>query len=206
MDFERYFDVRDLAFDAWNPINGLEVMPLFSLHPVETSVLFFRALWEGGYKPYAHLAEIASFDVLKRMLTEDPAKSGIDRELFEAYVAALKRPVDLKKIDVGGGPIHGKALDFAGDTSKRIILSHLSVPLTDAEKEIGSSASFGQDDVLIATHCITACWSRASTCARNFPACRNTTSPCSQIVPSWRSTQGASCCARGRRSGTSSSS
>ncbi len=152
-DFDRYFDVRELDFDAWNLVDGLEVMPLFSLHPVETSVLFFRALWEGGYKTYAHLADIASIDVMKKMVTEDPAKSGINKELFEAYVSALKRPVDLKKIDVGGGPIHGMAKDFAGDASRRIILSHLSVPLTDAEKEIGSSASFGQDDVLIPTHC-----------------------------------------------------
>jgi hemerythrin len=148
-DFSRYFEVHDLAFDTWNSIEGLEVMPQYSLHPVETSVLFFRALWEGGYKTYAHLADIVSSETLKRMLTDDPKKSGIGRRLAEAYEAALSRPVDLKKIDVGGGTIHGSARDFNKDESHRIILSHLSRPLSEAEKEIGSNASFGHDDVLI---------------------------------------------------------
>jgi hemerythrin len=148
-DFDRYFDVRDLTFDSWNSIDGLEVMPLYSIHPVETSVFFFRALWEGGYKTYGHLADIASGDVLRKMLSDDPGRSGIDRALFDAYTAALLRPVDLKKIDVGGGLIHGKAQDFTKDSSRRIILSHLTSYLSDAEKEIGSSASFGQEDILI---------------------------------------------------------
>ncbi len=151
-DFCRYFDVHKLSPDSWTSIDGLEVMPSFSLHPVETSVLFFRAQWEGGYKTYAHLADVTSSDVMKKMLTEDPKKSGIDGRLFDSYTAMLLKPADLKKIDVGGGPIHGKAQDFTADKSKRIILSHLSSTLSDAEKEIGSSAAFGQEDVLIPAH------------------------------------------------------
>jgi hemerythrin len=151
-DFNRYFETRDLAFDSWSSIDGLEVMPLYSLHPIETSVLMFRALWEGGYKTYAHLADIVSSDTLKNMRARDSSGGAVDPGFAEKYFTALRRSVDLKKIDVGGGPIHGRAKDFSGDASKRIILSHLSTPLSEADKEIGSSASFGHDDVLIPAH------------------------------------------------------
>ena len=35
----------------------------------------------------------------------------------------------VKKVDVGGGMIHGSAEDFAGDESGRILLSHTSAPV-----------------------------------------------------------------------------
>ena len=37
----------------------------FSPHPVETNILFFRTLWKDGYVEYAHMADIASFEVLR---------------------------------------------------------------------------------------------------------------------------------------------
>jgi hemerythrin len=151
--FAEYFDARDLAFDVWNPVDGLEVMPVFSPHPVETSVLFFRTLWEGGYKSYAHLADISSFEVLRKMVNGDPASNGISQGFYDSCTRALLQPADIKKIDIGGGLIHGKAEDFAGDKSGRLVLAHTSAPLTDAQKEIGSEAAFAQDDVLIPTHC-----------------------------------------------------
>jgi hemerythrin len=61
----------------------------------------------------------------------------------------LRTPADVKKIDIGGGMIHGEAKDFKGDKSKKIILAHVNRSLTTAEKEIGSNASFGQEDILI---------------------------------------------------------
>ncbi len=151
-DFTRYFDTRDLPLDEWTSVNGLEVMPAYSFHPVETSILFFRALWEGGYKTYAHLADICSFDTLTRMQQKEPSAGGVDPDLIEKFLTTVKKPVELKKIDVGGGLIHGRARDFRGDSSKRVILSHLSIPLSEADKEIGGSASFGHDDVLIPAH------------------------------------------------------
>jgi hemerythrin len=151
--FYQYFETHDLAFDEWNNVGGLEVMPVFSPHPVETSVLFFRAFWEKGYRTYAHLADISSFDVLKRMVTDDPAKNGVSQALFDTCRQKFLQPVDVKKIDIGGGLIHGMAEDFKGDASTKIYLSHTSTPLTDAQKEIGSSALFGQDDVLVKSQC-----------------------------------------------------
>ena len=53
-EFGRLFDVRDLMLDAWNDIAGLEVKPILSPHPVETTILYFRALWEGGFRVYGH--------------------------------------------------------------------------------------------------------------------------------------------------------
>ena len=47
-----------------NPITG--GVGAISPHPMETTVLFFRTQWGGGYKTYAHLADIASFDVMDR--------------------------------------------------------------------------------------------------------------------------------------------
>ncbi len=147
--FEEYFKIYDLKFNKWNNIKGLEVMPVFSPHPVETSILFFRILWEGGYKTYAHLADIVSLDILKGMITDDPKKSGVTQEFYDKVKKIYLTPVNLKKIDIGGGLIHGRAEDFVNDTSSKIILSHTSKPLTDSQKEIGSNATFGLEDVLI---------------------------------------------------------
>jgi hemerythrin len=150
--FYQYFEPHDLQFDAWHSVAGLEVMPVFSPHPVETSIFFFRALWEKGYRTYAHLADISSFDVLKKMVTPDPAKNGISQEFYDTCTQKMREPVNVKKIDIGGGLIHGRAEDFMGDASGKLFLSHTSTPLSDAQKEIGSCAAFGQQDVLIPAH------------------------------------------------------
>jgi len=38
-DFEKYFDIHDLVLDDWNSIDGLEVKPMLSPHPVETTTV-----------------------------------------------------------------------------------------------------------------------------------------------------------------------
>ncbi len=148
--FSRYFEIHDLEFDVWNNIDGLEVKPVLSPHPVETNIFFFRSFWENGYKTYAHMADIASFKVLGDMITGDDSESGITQEYFDSVKEQYLVPVDLKKIDIGGGLVHGAAEDFIDDTSGKILLSHTARELTDREKEIGSSTSFGTQDVLIA--------------------------------------------------------
>jgi hemerythrin len=147
--FENAFEFHDLAFGKWNDIGGLEVQPFLSLHPLETTVLFFRALGPEGYKTYAHLADIAPATVLKDYLVDDPAAGEVAAKLYESSNKSLHLAVDLKKIDVGGGMIHGRASDFAGDQSAKVVLSHLCGDLSAADKEIGSNASFGLQDVLI---------------------------------------------------------
>ncbi|MGE5373034.1 MAG: cyclic nucleotide-binding domain-containing protein [Solirubrobacterales bacterium] len=146
--FAVYFDTHDLVPDEWNDIEGLEVKPIYSPHPVETTAFLFRALWSGGYRTYAHLADIVSLPVLKRMISDSTAMTGISRERYNKVKADYFEPANLKKIDVGGGMIHGSAKDFRHDPSP-LILSHTALPLTDQEKELGDSATFGSVDVLI---------------------------------------------------------
>ncbi len=147
--FETFFKVHDLQDDIWNNINGLEVKPVISPHPLETTVLFFRTQWDGGYKTYAHLADIASFDVMDAMVTDDTSRPGMSRAFCERVKEAYMEEVDIKKVDNGGGLIHGMAKDFTHDTSKKIILAHTARPLREEEKQIGSGAPFGTEDVLI---------------------------------------------------------
>ena len=148
--FSKYFEVHNLEFNTWNNVMGLQVKPVFSPHPIETSIMFFRTEWDDGYKTYAHLADTVSFDVLERLVKNGKISN---MELPESLIDEVKEvyltPVDLKKIDIGGGLIHGNALDFRNDESEKIILSHSEYELTDSQKEIGSNAAFGMQDVLI---------------------------------------------------------
>ena len=147
--FSRLFDVHDLALDAWNDIEGLEVRPILSPHPVETTILQFRVLWQGGYRTYAHLADIAAQDVMRKMITADATAPGISQAFFDRTVAAYAEPADIKKIDIGGGLIHGVAKDFQHDASGKVMLAHIARRLTETERAIGSGAPFGTMDVLI---------------------------------------------------------
>ncbi|MDO8607965.1 MAG: bacteriohemerythrin [Phaeospirillum sp.] len=148
-DFSDYFDVRDLVMGEWNDVDGLEVRPIFSPHPVETTPFVFRVLAEGGYRSYAHFADIVGLTILDGMVTDDPGKPGIAREWVERIVTDYAEAADVKKVDIGGGLIHGAAEDFASDRSGKIILSHTALKLSDAQKRIGSGASFGTVDVLV---------------------------------------------------------
>lgn len=148
-EFANYFEIHDLIPDTWNDIMGLEVMPTSSPHPVETTIFNFRVLWEGGYRTYAHLADVASFHVLDSMISDDHSKPGISTQRVAEIKRRYLEPADVKKIDIGGGMIHGTAQDFAADTSGKLLLAHTARTLTDDEKRIGSGAPFGSIEVLI---------------------------------------------------------
>jgi hemerythrin len=150
--FADCFEIHDLEFDQWNQINGLDVMPLLSPHPVETSVFLFRALSRSGYRTYAHWADVVAREVLHGMIQKPGEEDGISEAFFERVMMDYARPADVKKIDVGGGLIHGQAMDFKDDTSECVLLSHLDRPLGGEEKKIGSVAQFGRTDVLIASN------------------------------------------------------
>jgi hemerythrin len=150
--FKRLFEIHTLHFNRWNNIDGLEVKPVYSPHPVEDAFLIFRTYWEGGYKTYAHLSDITSLSVLQKYLIDDKESNEISKKIFSNLNKNYFYPADIKKIDIGGGTIHGRALDFIKDRSNKIILSHTSRNLSIAEKEIGSNATFGMEDVLIPAH------------------------------------------------------
>jgi len=149
--FSFYFDTYDLNYDTWNDIDGLEVKPFFSPHPVETSILYFRTSWENQQYTYAHLADIAAFDILEGMITENVDEPGLSSSLYEKVKRDYFTPANLKKIDIGAGLIHGKSEDFVDDPSDKLILSHINRPLTKKEKSFGSAVKFGTVDVLIST-------------------------------------------------------
>jgi hemerythrin len=148
-EFARYFDICDLEEGKWNDVMGLEVRPTVSPHPVETTIFTFRVLWEGGYRTYSHLADIVSFGVLDAMINTDNSTPGLSPERAKAIKDLYLEPVDLKKIDIGGGMIHGNASDFASDGSARLLLAHTARDLSDSERRIGSGAPFGTLDVMI---------------------------------------------------------
>ncbi len=147
--FNDFFEVCDLEFDVWNNLEGLEVKPILSPHPVETNIFIFRTLWADGYKSYAHFADIVALDILKGMVVNDENELGVSIDYYNKVKDNYLTPENLKKLDIGGGLIHGKAEDFRNDVSDKIILAHTSVELTHEQKEIGSGAPFGMVDTLI---------------------------------------------------------
>lgn len=147
--FSTFFEIHDLEFDKWNNVAGLEVKPIYSPHPVETNIYSFRTSWKGKYKTYNHLADIIALKSLKKMVSDEPSKSGISLNTFKKISANYLEVADLKKIDIGGGMIHGNTEDFRNDESTKIVLAHTANPLTSKQKEVGSSAAFGMVDVLI---------------------------------------------------------
>jgi len=151
-DFEDYFEVHDLDFDVWNDVSGLEVKPVLSPHPVENNIFFFRA--EGGDSAYtyAHLADTAAFEVLDKMASGDYAGRKVSEQLVADTKKNLLEPVDLKKIDIGGGLIHGQARDYANDKSKKLLFCHIARRLDSWERGRGEGAPFGTTQELIPTY------------------------------------------------------
>ena len=66
-----------------------------------------------------------------------------------AFAREALAAVNLKKIDVGGGLIHGNAMDFASDGSEKVLLSHGIPSVPDSLKGVAITASFGDVDVLL---------------------------------------------------------
>ncbi|OQY34707.1 MAG: hypothetical protein B6241_03975 [Spirochaetaceae bacterium 4572_59] len=142
------FDLWPLKSDEWNMHDGLEIKPVFSPHPVETTILYFRVKTVDGYKSYAHLADIVCKKILESFISEDP-KTGITKDLFDKVWTGYHEKADIKKIDVGGGFVHGNSDDFIDDPSETLLLSHKDQALSTREKEIGESRAFGAQDILI---------------------------------------------------------
>jgi len=148
-DFKNFFEIRLLKENQWNNIDGLEVMPADSPHPIENTVFFFKAQAADSQKIFAHLADIIDLKILEKMIDNSANAAGITREYFEQIKSLYLTPVNLKKIDAGGGMIHGNAQDFINDKSDKIIIAHISSELSAAQKSVGSGAVFGATDIFI---------------------------------------------------------
>jgi hypothetical protein len=73
----------NLRRGEWNDVEGLQVKPEISAHPVETNVFHFRTLGEGGYRTYAHLADVTTFEVLHKMAAAPADAPGVSRAFAE---------------------------------------------------------------------------------------------------------------------------
>jgi len=151
-EFYNLVETHELEIDKWNDIEGLEVVPYISPHSVETTIFVFRTLYGNGYKTYGHFADIIDLDILKGMIVEDKNDIGISQEFYDKVLGQYTQKLDLKKIDIGGGMIHGNAKNFAHDKTSKIVLAHTSHDLSHEEKRIGSGSLFGLSDVLIASN------------------------------------------------------
>src|SRR5207253_1685250 len=120
----------------------LPILPLVSPHPVENTVFVIRVRDEESYKTYAHWADIVSLDVLRRLIAKPPASETLPPDFVETVRRAYLTPATVKKIDAGGGLIHGEPLDFAEDRSEKIIFAHRAGPYTQEQLKVGSSAIF----------------------------------------------------------------
>lgn len=144
---EQFFDVHDLILNEWNDCDGMQVLPLYSPHPVENNFFIFKADDKNGSKTYAHLADLTQFSILEQMNLDKTSR--VDKNFINKIKSDYLIPANVKKIDIGGGLIHGIASDFVDDTSEKILMAHTARPLTNREKEIGSAAPFGSTDILI---------------------------------------------------------
>jgi hemerythrin len=144
---ESYFEFHDLPFDDWSSIApGVEVLPAFSPHPVETNIFYFRHTHGETQESFAHLADIISFGILDKMRGEQN-KHPVSQAFYEKVKANYLRPSNVKKIDAGGGLIHGEVVDFQDDETEKLILAHTSGTFSAEQLQRATTASFGNCDL-----------------------------------------------------------
>jgi hemerythrin len=167
--FRETFEVRDLSEGCWNDLGGLEVWPFLSPHPVETTCLRFRVQGHSGTQSYAHLADLSSVAVIESMVTGDAGAPGISREAADRAKAAYLEPADVKKVDVGGGMIHGNASDFREDGSGLLLLSHTSDSSAHRDLGFGTIVDFGDETILLPAEADYRMELARGSLARHFP-------------------------------------
>ncbi len=140
------FNCIDLKPDEWNILQGMEIKPFYSPHTVETNVFHFRVLEGQNYKTYVHLSDAINFNTYRQIID---TSQGIFSEADMDYVKeAYLSKVDLKKIDVGGGLIHGNLSDYAKDNSGLLVMAHTD-GFPNSEQSNIINVNFGETHVLI---------------------------------------------------------
>ena len=148
-EIENYFEIVDLEFDKWtNVTKSVQVQPRFSPHPVETNIYYFKYQEGGEKKIFGHLADIVSSAVLERMKNPE-AKYHISEDFFDKTMQSYLERSDVKKIDAGGGMIHGEVVDFAKDPSEKLILAHSSLPFSEEQLASACTTEFGTSDLRV---------------------------------------------------------
>lgn len=140
------FNWIDLDFGAWREIDGMEVQPIYSPHTVETNVFNFRVFDGDEYKVYTHLADTINFKEFKIIIENSPGIFSEDE--FDILKDSYLSKVNLKKIDVGGGLIHGHLSDYDDDQSEIVVLAHTS-SVFESDKDNLINVNFGDSHTLI---------------------------------------------------------
>ncbi|MCG8306592.1 MAG: MBL fold metallo-hydrolase [Cytophagales bacterium] len=140
------FNCVDLEFNEWNNVNGLEVMPIYSPHTVETSTFHFRANDGRDYKTYAHLSDTINLTEFQTIVENSP-EIFTDKDMILVRDSYLSK-VNLKKIDVGGGAIHGHLSDYEHDKSDLKVIAHTTQKIDLKDKSF-VNVEFGQSHILI---------------------------------------------------------
>ena len=138
-------DIRSLPLDTWTNINGMEIMPMWSAHPVETSLFYVRSKEGNNYRMYGHIADILSQEIMNMHTRNGKINESFSKKIITSY----SWKCDVKKIDAGRGFIHGYAEDFVNDASKTIVLAHTEKQASEEDKKYGVEVDFGDLEVLI---------------------------------------------------------
>lgn len=140
------FNWIELTFGQWSDIDGLEVVPYYSPHTVETSIFKFRANFNGEIKTYLHLADTINFKEFRKIIDNNPGV--LSEKDYQLIRNRYLSTVSLKKLDVGGGLIHGHLEDYSDDRSEKLVMAH-----TDEELQVTDprfvNVEFGDADSLI---------------------------------------------------------
>ncbi len=150
IELKKYIDFIELKEGIWTNIGEMEVKPKYSFHTIETNVFYFRVKnLEGQWKSYGHITDIISKKDLNFMLDHDQS-GNINHSWTDDWFNNYLEECDLKRIDAGGGVVHGDSHDFAEDKSKKIILSHLNHDIDTGENiSFSPPTNFGHTEVLI---------------------------------------------------------
>lgn len=141
--FGRFFEVHDLEARRWNSVGGVEVFPIPAPHPVENSLFRFRKAGGGG-KCYAHWADLTSFAVMESLAASPDPEAAMPRSIIDRSHTEYLEFAEVKKVDAGGGMIHGEARDFAADRSTELLLSHCPAPGAALTQRQSRTAEFGE--------------------------------------------------------------
>ncbi len=140
------FNCIDLEFNMWNGVNGMQVQPIYSPHTVETNIFNFRVFDGQNHKIYSHLADTINFKEFKIIIDKSPEIFA--KNEFEILKDRYLSKVNLKKIDVGGGLIHGHLSDYKDDQSDLLVMAHTSSVL-ESDRENVINVNFGDSHPLI---------------------------------------------------------
>jgi hemerythrin len=147
--FNHFFEVHTLQLDQWQDVGHFEVRPFLSPHPVENTIFYFRKKTGDGYRSYGHLADTISLRVHQQFINTPSAEGRILAHHYDDVWNAYLRTVNVKKVDVNSGLIHGDPIDYFDDKSGKVIFSHTQGLLPEADRQYASTTVFGAEDILI---------------------------------------------------------